>query len=547
MAHKHIFSQRWISSLDGKQILRISLAILLLSCFLAGQEEMPYNKLAEELGCGNCHIGMTISDTMLIRAPDLSYAGEKYKAGYLYAYLKDPDIVRHNIGSSRMPNFLFSDNEALAVTKYLMSRKILPTEQKIKERAIGSSAGGFEVIHSEYQCTSCHLLNDVGKQLSTDFNKSGSRLNSNWMFDFIQVPEKYAPKGSPMPNFFDDDFGHGLDEYSEKTITTMVAYLYEISKTKREELDSTYLLREQMYPDVTVEMGQKIFQSQFCQACHTMNGEEVWFERNAPDLTQQKIRTQEKWLRNYLLFPEAIRPFGFIPGTGSRMPDYRLTETENNELISWFGSKKDETELEPITKFISLKTEQILENHLPCKGCHQIDDSGGKVGPDLTNVGNRLTNSFILNAVNNPHETMVGSVMPKTEMDPLLAPQIISYLSRKQSNVKRLYPNLITQQPYKVSNNYEGNCASCHGLNGDGKGFNAENMPTKPSDFTDAKEMANRADDTLYDTIHVGGRIMNKSHFMPGWGEKMSPKEIVDYVQIIRKFCNCEQPDWAKN
>jgi hypothetical protein len=45
----------------------------------------------------------------------------------------------------------------------------------------------------------------------------------------------------------------------------------------------------------------------------------------------------------------------------------------------------------------------------------------------------------------------------------------------------------------------------------------------------------------------VGGRIMNKSHFMPGWGEKMSPKEIVDYVQTIRKFCNCEQPDWAKN
>jgi|TARA_B100000315_G_C14489491_1_gene546878 hypothetical protein len=42
--------------LDGKQILRISLAILLLSCFLAGQEEMPYNKLAEELGCGNCNI-----------------------------------------------------------------------------------------------------------------------------------------------------------------------------------------------------------------------------------------------------------------------------------------------------------------------------------------------------------------------------------------------------------------------------------------------------------------------------------------------------------
>ena len=84
-------------------------------------------------------------------------------------------------------------------------------------------------------------------------------------------------------------------------------------------------------------------------------------------------------------------------------------------------------------------------------------------------------------------------------------------------------------------------------MNGNGKGFNEPNLTVKPADFTNATLMEQRADDTLYDTIHVGGRIMNKSHFMPGWGEKMSPKEIVDYVQTIRKFCNCEQPDWAKN
>jgi hypothetical protein len=39
---------------------------------------------------------------------------------------------------------------------------------------------------------------------------------------------------------------------------------------------------------------------------------------------------------------------------------------------------------------------------------------------------------------------------------------------------------------------------------------------------------------------------MNKSNFMPGWGEKLSQKEIVGYVQTIRDFCDCEQPGWAK-
>ncbi|MBC8346542.1 MAG: c-type cytochrome [Candidatus Marinimicrobia bacterium] len=547
MVPKHIYSLQWIFSLGGRPILRFTLLIFILFSSLIGQEEMPYNKLVEELGCGNCHLGMAISDTMLLRTPDLSYSGEKYNEAFLYAYLKEPYKVRHNIGLSRMPNFLFSDDEALAVTKYLMSRKNLPLDSKIQKRTMGASTGGFEIIHGDYQCTSCHPLNNVGKQLSTDFNETGSRLNSDWMFDFIETPEKYVPKGSSMPKFFGDDFGHGLDEYSEKTITTMVSYFFEISQAKREELDSAFVLIEQAYPNITAEMGRKIFQSQFCQACHQMTGEEIWFDRNAPDMNQQKTRTNKEWLTNYLLKTEAIRPFGFFPGTGSRMPDCRLTETEVNTLIDWIGTETEETQLEPITYFLSRKVERLIDDFLPCKGCHQMDGKGGEIGPDLSNVGERLTNEFIKTAVNNPHETLPGSIMPKTEMDPLLIPQIVSYLANKRSDNKVIYPNLVEQQPYQVTDSYEGNCAPCHGLKGDGKGFNEASLPVKPGDFTDTNQMAQRADDTLYDTIHVGGRIMNKNHFMPGWGEKMSPQEIIGFVQTIRDFCDCEQPGWAKN
>jgi hypothetical protein len=59
--------------------------------------------------------------------------------------------------------------------------------------------------------------------------------------------------------------------------------------------------------------------------------------------------------------------------------------------------------------------------------------------------------------------------------------------------------------------------------------------------------MGERSDDTLFDTIYVGGRIMNKSHFMPGWGEKLSREEIVNYVNQIRTFCECDPPDWSNN
>jgi len=40
---------------------------------------------------------------------------------------------------------------------------------------------------------------------------------------------------------------------------------------------------------------------------------------------------------------------------------------------------------------------------------------------------------------------------------------------------------------------------------------------------------------------------MNKSHFMPGWGEKLSREEIVNLVSQIRNFCDCSAPEWSKN
>ena len=68
-----------------------------------------------------------------------------------------------------------------------------------------------------------------------------------------------------------------------------------------------------------------------------------------------------------------------------------------------------------------------------------------------------------------------------------------------------------------------------------------------PGNLADGNVIGQRADDTLFETIYGGGRIMNKSHFMPGWGEKLSREEIVNHVSQIRNFCDCSAPEWSKN
>ena len=59
--------------------------------------------------------------------------------------------------------------------------------------------------------------------------------------------------------------------------------------------------------------------------------------------------------------------------------------------------------------------------------------------------------------------------------------------------------------------------------------------------------MSFRPDDTLYDGIASGGAILNKSHFMPAWGETLSATEIKSLVAYMRSLCRCEGPGWSRD
>ena len=264
---------------------------LLMTISLMGQSNLSENDLVNELGCGNCHSGVQNSNLIKNNAPDLSYSGLKYNEAYIYDYLKSPETVRQHIGNSRMPNFNFSDNEAYALTLYLMSKVSLPKDRTLTKRKYQSKDNTFELINTEYQCTVCHSLNGSGINKSIDMSISGRRLNPDWLFDIILKPSAYVPRGSPMPTFFNED------EESYEKISDIVGYLNDLDKPNLDKLNLNYKKVSKKNALVTAEMGQSIFLSQNCMACHTMDGEEAWFvNHNAPDLSAQKMKTKKEWL-----------------------------------------------------------------------------------------------------------------------------------------------------------------------------------------------------------------------------------------------------------
>lgn len=86
-------------------------------------------------------------------------------------------------------------------------------------------------------------------------------------------------------------------------------------------------------------------------------------------------------------------------------------------------------------------------------------------------------------------------------------------------------------------------CIPCHGVKGDGKGFNAEFLDPKPANHTDVVEMSKRTDEKLFDTIYGGGKEVAKSTYMPPWGGTFTEAQIKSLVLKLRRLCGCQGPD----
>ena len=153
-------------------------------------------------------------------------------------------------------------------------------------------------------------------------------------------------------------------------------------------------------------------------------------------------------------------------------------------------------------------------------------------------------------AIEHPQMVMPESIMPKQVINKKTTQLLQSFIKmqvNENNSNPPIYLSLVENQPYKVDDLYIANCSVCHGLNGAGDGFNAKYLPVSPGNLSDSEVISKRSDNTLYETLYNGGRIMKKHHFMPSWGLKLSHKEIVYLVSRIRQLCNCDTPNWSEN
>jgi cytochrome c oxidase cbb3-type subunit III len=90
-------------------------------------------------------------------------------------------------------------------------------------------------------------------------------------------------------------------------------------------------------------------------------------------------------------------------------------------------------------------------------------------------------------------------------------PQHLILLNYQQAQGKRVFNN---------------NCVWCHADATQAGPSNRSNLTPTPPLFTDGETFNSLSDDSMRNTITLGGSAMGKSAIMPPWGKTLSPEEI---------------------
>lgn len=392
-------------------------------------------KLVETTGCKGCH-GFADGEfsTVLGKAkdvvPNLKDIAEKVGPRWTFHWVKNP---RSYAPETRMPSLRLTDEEALAITAYLMTlgkpadgnsaiEKQLQDEKNVKRG---------ESLVRKYGCFGCHDIpgmekeSRIGVELTTFGSKTldelffGNRTDipntwDDWTYNKLKQPRIYAtPRVEQVMPQFD------LTNDDIKALRTLLAGFRESKVPSRYRADRSQRV-------VQVVEGRKLMHQYNCIGCHEIEKRggfiRKYYENPAlapPPLNGEGEKVQSNWLFGFLKQPIPLRPWVEV-----RMPTFGFTDEEANRLVAYFnGLSKVEI---PYVYFDERKVPKehldaarvlATKDYFNCFSCHQQGErkpEGPPEGwaPDLNLARNRLSPDWIIKWLRDPQKVQPGTKMP---------------------------------------------------------------------------------------------------------------------------------------
>lgn len=301
-----------------------------------------------------------------------------------------------------------------------------PRSTSQEQRPIGAraAAGDAESLIQALGCGGCHTGVPVPRgPIARPLGVRDRALDLASTFAYLRdSPRAGTPKEAHIPSFH-------LSDAEALALSLHLAGGPDGGGRARRRFDSA----RGAHRAVEAEDGARIFRALNCAACHVQEGAEP--RKNGPPLAGVASRLRPAALRDFLRHPYAVRPFGFEPGSGGRMPDFVLNDAEVDSVVAYFGKVHIEFGFFEtdgpgvLSAFSAAKARALLERKLSCLGCHALDGVGGRIGPDLGRAGERLEPEYLAAIITDPQRTMPGTVMPRAMLPPATRDLIIAFLA----------------------------------------------------------------------------------------------------------------------
>ena len=215
-----------------------------------------------------------------------------------------------------------------------------------------------------------------------------------------------------------------------------------------------------------------------CVTCHTITdrGGTV-----GPILNMVGLRRSEEWIREWLEDPNQVKP-------GTKMPKFPFTPDEFELAVDSLARMKRHLHTQEIVDGDGSSAEKgarLFEDY-DCLACHRVGKTGRFVGPDLTWVGIRKTESWERIWLRNPDAFKPGTFMPNLDLPSGAVRHLAAYLHTLQgqhndeSRESEFMINLLINNDDEKRGELVWKrlaCWSCHGEAGEG-GVNNPNTQT---------------------------------------------------------------------
>jgi len=393
-------------------------------------------KLVETIGCKGCH-GFADGEftTPLGKfkdlIPNLKDIAAKVGPQWVYHWLKNP---RGFSPDTRMPSLRLSDDEALAITTYLMTlgAKADPMAGIQEKLGDANNIKRGESLVRKWGCFGCHEIKDMEKEsrIGAELTIFGSKAKEelffgnrtdiketwdDWTYNKLKTPRIYATERIEqlMPQF-------DLADEDIKALRILLGGFRERKVGQRYQADQGLRVQQ-------IIEGRRLMQQYNCVGCHEIENRggfvRKYYQENVtfapPPLNGEGEKVQSPWFFGFLKAPIPLRPWLDI-----RMPTFGFSDQHATELVNYLnGLSKVEQPFAYIDdKAIPpehIEAGRILTSpeYFNCFSCHMQGSKtpeGPKDGwaPDLGMARQRLNPNWILKWLKDPQKVQPGTKMP---------------------------------------------------------------------------------------------------------------------------------------